>query len=54
MLCYAPCCGAAGGELYISHDIIKKYALLNIPYKDYIFSYESLSDQFYLTKKVSD
>nr|WVH37985.1 GIY-YIG homing endonuclease [Fomes fomentarius] len=27
-------------ELNINHDIIKKYALLNKPYKDYIFSYE--------------
>ena len=26
--------------LNINHDIIKKYALLNKPYKDYIFSYE--------------
>ncbi len=30
-------------NLNINHDIIKKYALLNIPYKGYIFSYERLS-----------
>ena len=30
-------------ELNISHDIIKKYALLNMPYKGYIFSYERLN-----------
>ena len=41
-------------ELNISHEIIKKYALLNRPYKGYIFSYERLSDQFYFNKKVSD
>jgi len=29
-------------ELNINHDIIKKYALLNTPYKGYIFSYERL------------
>jgi len=29
-------------ELNINHDIIKKYALLNTPYKEYIFSYERL------------
>jgi group I intron endonuclease len=27
-------------ELNINHDIIKKYALLNTPYKGYIFNYE--------------
>ena len=27
-------------QLNISHDIIKKYALLNAPYKGYVFSYE--------------
>jgi group I intron endonuclease len=31
-------------ELNISHVIIKKYALLNVPYKGYIFSYETLKD----------
>jgi group I intron endonuclease len=31
-------------ELNINHDIIKKYALLNTPYKGYIFSYEKLKD----------
>ena len=31
-------------ELNINHDIIKKYALSNIPYKGYIFSYERLKD----------
>lgn len=31
-------------ELNISHEIIKKYALINKPYKDYIFSYERLKD----------
>jgi group I intron endonuclease len=45
-------------ELNINHDIIKKYAKLNIPYKGYIFSYERLSNQFYstttLVEKVSD
>ena len=30
-------------ELNISHDMIKKYALLNMPYKGYIFSYERLN-----------
>lgn len=29
-------------ELNINHAIIKKYALLNKPYKDYIFSYERI------------
>ena len=32
-------------ELNINHDIIKKYALLNTPYKGYIFSYERLSQE---------
>nr|QEN73924.1 hypothetical protein [Lentinula edodes]WGO76468.1 GIY-YIG endonuclease [Lentinula edodes] len=45
-------------KLNINHDIIKKYALLNRPYKDYIFSYERLRDQFFFTftftNKVSD
>ena len=43
-------------ELIINQDIIKKYALLNRPYKGYIFSYERLSDQFYYNNnnKVSD
>lgn len=27
-------------ELNINHDIIKKYAILNMPYKGYIFNYE--------------
>jgi hypothetical protein len=31
-------------ELNINHDIIKKYALLNMPYEGYIFSYERLKD----------
>jgi len=31
-------------ELNINHDIIKKYALLNTPYKEYIFSYQRLID----------
>lgn len=30
-------------ELNISHETIKKYALLNKPYKGYIFSYERLN-----------
>nr|AFP72273.1 I-AbiXVI-P [Agaricus bisporus var. bisporus H97] len=34
----------AGKELNINHSVIKKYALLNAPYKDYIFSYERLRD----------
>jgi len=29
-------------ELNINHDIIKKHALVQLPYKDYIFSYERL------------
>jgi group I intron endonuclease len=29
-------------NLNINHDIIKKYAILNIPYGNYIFSYERL------------
>ena len=29
-------------ELNIGHDIVKKYALINKPYKEYIFSYERL------------
>ena len=29
-------------ELNINHDVIKKYALLNTPYKGYIFSYDRL------------
>ena len=32
----------ASKELNISHEIIKKYALLNKPYKGYIFSYHRL------------
>jgi group I intron endonuclease len=31
-------------KLNINHDIIKKYVLLNTPYKGYIFSYERLKD----------
>jgi len=31
-------------EFNINHDIVKKYALLNKPYKGYIFSYERLKD----------
>ena len=31
-------------ELHINHDVIKKYALLNIPYNGYIFSYERLKN----------
>ncbi len=34
----------AGKELKINHCVIKKYALLNAPYKDYIFSSERLRD----------
>lgn len=34
----------AGKELKISHEIIKKHALLNKPYKGFIFSYERLKD----------
>ena len=34
-------------ELKISHDIIKKYALLKKPYKGYIFSYERLNKDSY-------
>ena len=30
-------------ELNINHDVIKKHALLNIPYNGYIFSYERLN-----------
>ena len=30
-------------EFNINHDVIKKYALLNKPYKGYIFSYERLN-----------
>lgn len=30
-------------ELNISHEIIKKHALLNAPYKGYIFSYERIN-----------
>lgn len=32
-------------ELNINHDVIKKHALLNIPYKGYIFSYDRLKDE---------
>ena len=32
-------------ELNINHDVIKKHALLNIPYNGYIFSYERLKDE---------
>nr|YP_009493171.1 GIY-YIG homing endonuclease [Ganoderma calidophilum]AWJ63966.1 GIY-YIG homing endonuclease [Ganoderma calidophilum] len=32
-------------ELNINHDVIKKHALLNIPYNGYIFSYERLIDE---------
>ena len=31
-------------ELSVYHDIIKKYALLNTPYKEYIFTYERLNN----------
>ena len=31
-------------ELNINHGIIKKYALLNRPYKGYIFNYERLNN----------
>ena len=31
-------------EFNINHDIVKKYALINKPYKGYIFSYERLKD----------
>nr|YP_010130163.1 GIY-YIG endonuclease [Clavaria fumosa]QPZ51064.1 GIY-YIG endonuclease [Clavaria fumosa] len=31
-------------ELNINHDIIKKYALLNKPYKGFIFSYDRLNN----------
>ena len=31
-------------ELNINHDVIKKHALLNIPYNGYIFSYDRLKD----------
>jgi len=31
-------------ELNISHETIKKYALLIKPYKGYIFSYERVKD----------
>jgi hypothetical protein len=34
----------ASKELNINHCVIKKYALLNAPYKGYIFSYERLRD----------
>lgn len=34
----------AGIELNIIHCVFKNYALLNAPYKDYIFSYERLRD----------
>jgi hypothetical protein len=30
-------------ELNIHHDVIKKHALIQLPYKDYIFSYERLN-----------
>jgi len=33
-------------ELNINHDLIKKYALLNTPYKGYIFSYDRLRELF--------
>ena len=36
-------------KLNINHDIIKKSALLNTPYKGYIFSYERLRDSRYGT-----
>ena len=32
-------------ELNINHDVIKKNALLNTPYKGYIFSYDRLKNQ---------
>lgn len=32
-------------ELKINHDLIKKYALLNTPYKGFMFSYERLIDK---------
>jgi hypothetical protein len=31
-------------NLNISHETIKKHALLNKPYKGYIFSYDRLHD----------
>ena len=31
-------------ELNINHDTIKRFVLLNKPYKGYIFSYERLSE----------
>ena len=31
-------------ELNINHVVIKKHALLNIPYNGYIFSYDRLKD----------
>ena len=34
--------GAKGKELQISHTTIKRYALLNKPFKGYIFSYHRL------------
>ena len=34
----------AGKNLNISHYVIKKYAIINLAYKGYIFSYERLRD----------
>ncbi len=34
----------AGKNLNISHCVIKKYAIINLAYKGYIFSYERLRD----------
>ena len=41
-------------ELNINHGIIKKYALLNRPYKGYIFNYERLNDGIHTTPHRSD
>ena len=41
-------------ELNINHVIIKKYALLNRPYKGYIFNYERLNDGIHSTPHRSD
>ena len=41
-------------ELNINHVIIKKYALLNRPYKGYIFNYERLNDGIHTTPHRSD
>ena len=41
-------------ELNINHGIIKKHALLNRPYKGYIFNYERLNDGIHTTPHRSD